>query len=469
MSVEDARASVDSVARFWRNYLIILEKNNVPVAARPYYRRWCEDYIRNHPDARLRTHSAALVDKYLSAKGRQPNLQDWQFRQIADALRQLFLHAVPHEWARSFDWQKWLVFSADLPVEHATLMRDQPVDPTGEVLTGRARTGSVVDQFRGRCHEMHRRFVAVVRMRDLAVRTEQSYEQWIARFFLFHDWASPESLVPQGVSAYLEHLAVTRKVSAATQKAALNALVFMFREVLQISVDDIVPFKRASPKRRLPVVLSRREVLQLLTALKGQSQLMAALMYGTGMRLMECVRLRVQDIDFEYQQITVRHGKGGKDRVVPLPARLAETLRGHLLSVAELHRADLAEGYGEVYLPTALARKYPKAARSWGWQYVFPATRVSTDPRSRRSGRHHIHETGLQRAIREAAMAIGIAKRVSSHTLRHCFATHLLESGRDIRTVQELLGHSDLSTTMIYTHVLQKGGLAVTSPLDQLR
>lgn len=468
MSWNDARGGLDPVQRFWRNYLSILDKHHVPSAAQAYYQGWCEDYIRQYPEERLRTHRAVHVDKYLSAKGRQPNLQDWQFRQIADALRHLFLHAVRADWAGTFDWQKWLMFSADLPAEHATLMRDLP-GQSGELLTRGAGAGSIVGQFRDRCRDVHRRFVAQVRMRDLAVRTEQSYEQWIARYFVFHKWASPESLVPHGVSAYLEYLAVERKVSAATQKAALNALVFLYREALQIPLGEVVPFKRALPKRRLPVVLSRPEVLRLLQAMKGQPRLMAALMYGTGMRLMECVRLRVQDIDFEYQQITVRHGKGGKDRVVPLPGRLVDTLRAHLAAVRDIHRADLADGFGEVYMPTALARKYPNAARSWGWQYVFPATRVSTDPRTRRTARHHIHETGLQRAIRQAAVNAGFTKRVTSHTLRHCFATHLLESGRDIRTVQELLGHADLSTTMIYTHVLQKGGLGVTSPLDQLR
>lgn len=467
MSSDQRRAGAPAVARFWRNYLTVLEKHQVPQGARPYYRRWCEDYIRSYPDERLRTHAKAHVETYLSAKGRQVNLQDWQIRQIADALKLLFVDVLSTDWATRFDWDRWRVFSAELPPDHATVMRDvEP--PPAQLRVGGTRRGSVVDRFRAQCPELHRRFVAVLRMRDLAVRTEQSYEQWIARFLLFHDWASPPSLVPDGVSQYLEYLAVQRKVAAATQKAALNALVFLYREVLQVSLDGCIPFQRAAPKRRLPVVLSRPEVLQLLKAMGGQAQLMAALMYGTGMRLMECVRLRVQDVDFDYRQITVRHGKGGKDRVVPLPARLAQTLRAHLLTVKEQHRADLAAGQGEVYLPTALARKYPNAARSWGWQYVFPASRVSRDPRGERVGRHHIHETGLQKAIRQAAVRAGINKRVTSHTLRHCFATHLLESGRDIRTVQELLGHADVSTTMIYTHVLNKGGLAVTSPLDQL-
>lgn len=465
MSSAGRGAESPQIVLFWRNYLNMLDKQRVPARARPYYRQWCQDYIRAYPDERLMTHTSRHVETYLSAKGRLPQLQDWRFRQIADALRCLFLHLLKLDWAADFDWQHWMVLSRDLPPEHATLMRD--ADP-GELRSGSTRSGSVVDQFRTRLPGLQQRFVAVLRMRDMAVRTEQSYEQWIARFFLFHEWAGPETIKAAGISAYLEHLALHRRVSSATQKAALNALVFLFREVLGQSVDDIVPYHRATPKRRLPVVLSREEVRRLLGKIQGQPQLMAALMYGTGMRLMECVRLRVQDVDFDYRQITVRHGKGGKDRVVPLPSRVADRLRDHLLSVADQHRKDLADGLGEVYLPSALARKYPNAARSWGWQYVFPASRVSRDPRSDRVGRHHIHQTGLQKAIRLAAQSAGLTKRVTSHTLRHCFATHLLESGRDIRTVQELLGHADLSTTMIYTHVLNKGGLAVTSPLDQL-
>jgi integron integrase len=270
------------------------------------------------------------------------------------------------------------------------------------------------------------------------------------------------------VAAYLEHLAVRRKVSAATQNQALNALVFLYDRVLERPLGDIGGFARARTGRRLPTVLSRSEVRGLLERMEGASRLMAALLYGTGMRLMECVRLRVMDVDFGYGQIRVRHGKGGKDRVVPLPEPLVPLLREHLEEVRGRFEADRAAGHGGVYLPEALARKYPNAPREWGWQWVFPASRLSADPRGNVLRRHHIHESALQKAVRRAALASGIAKRVSCHTLRHSFATHLLEDGYDIRTVQELLGHANLSTTMIYTHVTRKGGLGVRSPLARM-
>lgn len=456
----------DAVARFWRNYLSVLEKHRVPRNAWPWYRRWVGDYIAAYPDERLRSHNAQHVEDYFSAKGRQPNLQQWQFRQIADALRLLFAAYLRVPWVDEVDWYRLLVLSSGLPDEHPTLARDT----AGVAARPPRRSGadSILCQFRERMPELRRRFVALVRMRDLAVRTEQAYEQWIARYFLHHHWAEPRSLGPDAISAFLEHLAVKRKVASATQKAALNALVFLYRDVLQMDIDGALPFARARPKRRLPVVLSRREVAALLDHIPGQSGLMAALMYGTGMRLMECVRLRVLDVDFDYRQIVVRHGKGGKDRVVPLPQTLTGAVKVQLEETRRTHQRDLAEGYGEVYLPGALARKYPKAPKEFAWQYLFPASRVAADPRSGKVRRHHIHETGLQKAIREAARRAGITKRVTSHTLRHSFATHLLEAGTDIRTIQTLLGHADVNTTMIYTHVLNKGGLGVASPLDGL-
>lgn len=466
MNQEDAVTTVDAVARFWRNYLLVLEKHKVPQKVWPWYRRWVEDYISTYADERLKSHTAAHVENYFSAKGRNPHLQDWQFRQVADALRLLFGACLRASWADDVDWYRLVVLSAGLPAEHVTLARDGAALPAkSQRLNG---TVSVLHQFRERMPELRERFVAQVRMRDLAVRTEQAYEQWIARYFLHHEWQTAQALGVDAISAFLEYLAVKRKVALATQKAALNALVFLYREVLLMDVEGALPFTRARPKRRMPVVLSRREVSGLLAKVTGQSGLMAALMYGTGMRLMECVRLRVQDVDFDYGQIVVRYGKGGKDRVVPLPDTLRSRLQAQLEETRKIHQQDLAEGYGAVYLPTALARKLPKAPREFGWQYLFPASRVAVDPGSGKVRRHHIHETGLQKAIREAARQVGIAKRVTSHTLRHSFATHLLEAGKDIRTIQALLGHADVNTTMIYTHVLNKGGLGVASPLDGL-
>jgi integron integrase len=253
-----------------------------------------------------------------------------------------------------------------------------------------------------------------------------------------------------------------------TQSQALNALVFYYTQALGVEVGELAEFARARRPRRLPVVLTRREVRALLDAMGGTRQLMARLLYGTGMRLMECVRLRVKDVDFGYLQITVRDGKGGKDRVVPLPEGLVAPLTQHLTGTRALFDDDRARGLGEVFLPDALARKYPNAARDWSWQFVFPSGRLSVGPRSGTTRRHHLHETGLQRSIRQACVVAGITKKVSTHCLRHSFATHLLEHGYDIRTVQELLGHADVSTTMIYTHVLNRGGRGVRSPLDSL-
>jgi integron integrase len=307
-----------------------------------------------------------------------------------------------------------------------------------------------------------------MRRRGYSIRTEQAYEQWVDRFLAFCDHANPSHVGHAEVLAFLQHLAVTRQVAANTQNQARSALAFFYTQVLHQPLDTfdgLVPAKRP---QRLPVVLTRAEVAQLLAAMHGVHGLMAALMYGTGMRLMECVRLRVQDVDFAYGQITVRDGKGQKDRVVPLPQRPVETLQHHLATVQRLHQDDLQAGYGAVFLPHALARKYPQAPKAWGWQYVFPSARLSVDPRSGVIRRHHLHENGVQKAVQQAARVAALAKRVTPHTLRHSFATHLLEDGYDIRTVQELLGHVDVSTTMIYTHVLNRGGKGVRSPLDGL-
>jgi integron integrase len=324
----------------------------------------------------------------------------------------------------------------------------------------------VLEGVRRRHPEIIKALVGEIRRRAYSIRTEQAYEQWVCRFVAFFDDQDPRELGAGEVKAFLEHLAVRGKVAASTQNQALNALVFLYREVLDRPLTGLDGLVRAKRPRRLPVVLSRGEVHALLGEMQGIQWLMASLLYGTGMRLMECVRLRVQDIDFGYRQITAHNAKGAKDRVVPLPEMVTAPLRDHLEMVRALFKADRERGLGEVYLPDALARKYPKAAREWGWQYVFPSARLSVDPRTGRTRRHHIHENGLQKAVKKAAQAAGIYKRVNCHALRHSFATHLLEAGCDIRIVQELLGHADVSTTMIYTHVLNTHGVAVRSPLD---
>jgi len=306
----------------------------------------------------------------------------------------------------------------------------------------------------------------VIRVKHYSIRTEEAYVQWIKRFIFFHGKRHPREMGATEIEAFLTDLAVRGKVAASTQNQALNALVFLYQKVLHIELGEFSA-ERARRPDRLPVVLTKAETANLLAAMKpGTIGLMARLLYGTGMRLMECVRLRVKDLLFEENQILVRDGKGFKDRVTLLPSSVKAELAAHLERVKLLHQSDLKGGAGEVYLPYALARKYPQAAREWGWQYVFPAIHLSPDPRSGKMRRHHASETSLQRAVKDAVRLAGIVKPASCHSLRHSFATRLLESGYDIRTVQELLGHKDVSTTQIYTHVMQKPGLGVRSPLD---
>lgn len=306
-----------------------------------------------------------------------------------------------------------------------------------------------------------------IRVKHYSIRTETQYLQWIKRFIYFHGKQHPRDLGAAEVEAFLSHLATEGNVSASTQNQALSALLFLYREVLGINLPWMETMVRAKKPQRLPVVLNRTEVGLVLERMEGTYSLMARLLYGTGMRLMECCRLRVKDIDFGQREILIREGKGGKDRVTMLPETLIRPLQEHLTKRRWLYDEDLGKGMAEVFLPDALARKYPRAASEWAWQYVFPSGSYSVDPRSGHERRHHIDEKLLQRAMKKAVAASGIVKLATPHTLRHSFATHLLEGGYDIRTVQELLGHSDVSTTMIYTHVLNKGGKGVVSPLDR--
>ncbi len=307
-----------------------------------------------------------------------------------------------------------------------------------------------------------------LRVRHRSRRTEQAYVDWARRFILFHGKRHPREMGGAEISAFLNHLAVDRRVSASTQNQALSAIVFLYRHVLRGELPSLDELVRARKPRHLPVVLSVDEVCVLLAQLDGASWLVASLLYGSGLRLMECLRLRVKEVDFALQQIVVRDGKGGKDRATPLPVTCADPLRRQLDRATLIHERDLREGYGEVSLPGSLARKYPHAAREWGWQYVFPAHQRAVDPCDSVPRRHHLHPSGIQRAVNRGVRAAGIAKAASCHTLRHSFATHLLANGYDIRTVQELLGHRDLKTTMIYTNVLNRGGPGVRSPLDAL-
>ncbi len=306
-----------------------------------------------------------------------------------------------------------------------------------------------------------------IRLRNYSIRTERVYAEWIKRFIRFHAYRHPAEMGAAEIEAYLTHLAVKRDVSASTQNQALAALLFLYKEVLKQELPWLDNVVRAKRPQHMPVVLTRDEVQRVLARLSGVPWLVASLLYGAGLRLTEALRLRVKDVEFSRREILVRDGKGQKDRVTVLPGTVMVALQEHLLKVKSLHERDLAEGFGRANLPYALARKYPNAAAEWGWQFVFPSANRSEDPRGAGTFRHHIHEKTIQRHVREAVRQAGVIKPATPHTLRHCFATHLLEAGQDIRTVQELLGHADVKTTMIYTHVLNRGGLAVLSPLDR--
>jgi len=305
-----------------------------------------------------------------------------------------------------------------------------------------------------------------LRTRHYSARTEKAYVGWIRRFILFHGKRHPNTMGEPEIGAYLSYLATGAKVSASTQNQALAALLFLYQQVLERQLAWLGDLVHAKRPTRVPVVLSRDEARAVLSQLSGSEHLVSALLYGGGMRLLEALQLRVKDVDFARRELTVRRGKGQKDRRTVLPAALTEPLRQHLAHVHRQHEVDLRNGAGYVAVPDAIGRKYPSASREWTWQWIFPATRTYVEPESRETRRHHLHETVIQRAVRSAARAAQIKKPVSPHTLRHSFATHMLESGYDIRTIQELLGHKDVTTTMIYTHVLNRGAAAVRSPLD---
>ena len=336
-------------------------------------------------------------------------------------------------------------------------MPGRPPTPSNGALPGPGSRPKLLDRVR-----------SAVRTRHYSRRTENTYVHWVRRFIVFHGKQHPSTLGAPAVASFLAWLATARRVSASTQNQALSALLFLYRHVLGIDIGAIEQVPRAKVPHRVPVVLSVEEVGALLAHLPGTMWIIGALLYGAGLRLQECLELRVKDLDFDQQQIVVRRGKGAKDRVTMLPTAVEPRLASHLQGVRRRHERDLADGCGRAVLPFALDRKYPGAATAWGWQFVFPAARICRDARFGPPSRYHLHESAVQKAVAEAARAAGIAKRVGPHTMRHSFATHLLADGYDIRTVQELLGHADVRTTMTYLHVLNRGGLGVRSPLDRL-
>ncbi len=310
----------------------------------------------------------------------------------------------------------------------------------------------------------------VMRLKHYSIHTERSYCDWIKRYVTYHKMSSRHDLEngEKKIEQFLTHLAVKTNIAPATQNQAMNALVFLYKKVLKVPLTEEINAVRAPKKINIPVVMTRDEVRQVITIMEGVPQLIVKILYGSGLRIMETVRLRIQDIDYRMKQISVRSGKGAKDRITTFPESIIPLLENHLAKVKIVHEQDIAQGHGAVYLPYALARKYPKAEKEFNWQYVFPSRNLSKDPRSGATRRHHIDPSVVNKAIKRAVKKNGIKKRLSAHTFRHSFATHLLERGTDIRTIQALLGHKDVSTTMIYTHVLQQGGHGVLSPLDDL-
>ncbi len=437
------------VQQFWDRYQAILRQFRVPAKALPWYRRHVQAYIDDHPGIRLQEQCPGQLQNWFECLGRDVRIPDWQHRQKVDALRLLFCYLLKTPWADNFDWDHCLLGARPLGSDHPTVARTYELIPK-QLSKPNSHLGKAFP-------ELHRKFLAAIRIPDYSINTERSYLGWVDRFLRFHR-KSPRDCAEADVASFLEHLAIRGRVAGATQAQALNALVFFFSCVMEQPLGEIGPFRRPKRPRRIPTVLSPVEIESILASIQGVTGLMVRLMYGTGMRVMECVRVRILDLDFAYRQIVVRAGKGKKDRVVPMPGVIIDALHHQIERVRVQHERDLVAGFGSVFMPEALTRKYPNADKEFCWQFLFPATRLAQDPRTGVVRRHHIHQSVIQRAIKKSAARSGILKRVTSHTLRHSFATHLLESGSDIRTVQELLGHADVSTTMVYTHVVGRGG-----------
>lgn len=448
---------------FWKQCNATLFSLSIKESQRRWYVKRSEEYFRYFKKTDICDHTAQHVTEYLSKFGRKHHIEAWQFRQAIDAIRILFT-TVQNKSLHKIDWSYWKDAVERLEQEHPNRAGQATTLPSEEVDSSKRTTS----HFQGNFSQAIDRLAIEIRRRNYSIRTEQTYSYWVKKFLSSNKGQKISSLGAKEAKRFLEQLAIRDKVAASTQNLALNSIVFFFSNVLEQELGALGEYKRAKRPRKLPVVLSKSEVSALLGCLDGLQKTMASLLYGTGIRLMECLRLRIQDIDFARNQIIVRNGKGKKDRVVPFPRALKAELRTQINHVQLLHNSDLANGFGSVYLPDALEKKYPNARLEFKWQYIFPSLRLSVAPKTQVTRRHHIHENTLQRAIKKASHTALINKKVNCHALRHSFATHLLESGSDIRTIQELLGHADISTTMIYTHVTNLGARGVQSPLDAL-
>jgi integron integrase len=461
-TTENRKSQPSQSRTFWHAYERVVRQHGIPDQQVPWYTRWVRRFGRFMQGKRLQERTPDDVQAFWDYLSSRPDIPPWQRQQAMQAVQLLYQHLLNMEWAHA--WQ-WPAQGTQEALRHST----------GHRFGNRSRPDTAKPAFRddGPPAEVEARHGALVqklrtalRTRRYSPRTEEAYTLWVNRYLIFHQLQSPTALGPDDVRAYLEYLAEVRKVAVSTQNQALNALVFLYEQVLQTPLGSIGNFTRAKRPKKVPVVLTRAEIDRLFDHLSGTYALMASLLYGSGLRLMECVRLRVKDVDLSGQQLVVRNGKGQKDRVTLLPKRSQPELHQHLQRVKTLHDDDLRRGLGEVVLPDALARHHPPEARQWGWQYVFPSSRLTVDARSTKVYRHHVHQNSLQKAVKNAARQAGFTKAVSCHSLRHSFASHLLMAGYDIRTVQELLGHADVTTTMIYTQMLTTPGETVKSPLD---
>lgn len=427
-------------AQFWKSYENCLVKQQVQPQQICYYVNWCQQFVRFLGSLPLTACQPQHVSAFLDNLRNDKTTKNWRYSQARTALWHLFRDHLQISWA----------------VGKATTRSLPPAE-------GNPSTKNLSSAHQETLNNLRSTLIG----RQYAKRTISAYLDWASRFLHHYPHRKIADLDATSVKTYLSFLAEEHNVAVNTQKQALNALLFLFQEAEDRPLGDFSDFARAKKPIKVPVVLSREEVSALLRELQPPFSLLANLLYGSGMRLMEVIRLRIKDVDFAQGQILVRDGKGRKDRLTMLPEVCREPLKTQIAAARLIHVDDLNRNYGEVWLPAALSKKYPAAGRDWRWQYVFPATRISVDPESGKVRRHHFDESTVQRAVREAARSCGLSKTVTPHTLRHSFATHLLESGYDIRTVQELLGHADVSTTMIYTHVLNKPGLAVKSPVDR--
>ena len=447
----------------WYHFSKALQSSGVKPYSIPYYRNYVIHFLSRAENTPVLELNENRVIIYLDRLAGNKVLQDWQMNQAVDAIH-IFLRDILHKsFIEKIDWPSFKVeVSYNSPV-HSVHIEALDIPELIE-----KRVSRFSPTLQANYSVVLRRMVRTLRVRNYSPRTEKTYLMWASKFLHFVKGMPEENIQNTQVRQFLENLALKSKVSPNTQKQALNALAFLFKNGFERELGNIGDFIKAKTVKHLPVVLSKNEVKDVFSHLYGLHHLMAGLLYGSGLRVMECVSLRVQDIDFDYGQVMVRNGKGFKDRIVPLPARFIDDLKAQISDVETLLIADSQLDIDGVYLPYALEKKYPNAGKQLGWQFLFPATRIATDQRSGKTRRHHIHPTALQKAVSNAGKKTDITKRIHCHVLRHSFATHLLESGHDIRTVQELLGHSDVATTMIYTHVLNKPGITVKSPADNL-